>query len=118
MQLPPLSADLSIVVAGLAAIISAWLRDDGLSIRVNGIIAIVALVIAAGACIFLTSGFSGNLKDDTLLLLAMAVTLATREFFVLLSYIQAAGSPIAPAQVATPSVRPTAQSWPKSSDGE
>jgi ABC-type transport system involved in multi-copper enzyme maturation permease subunit len=119
MQFPPLPADLAIIVAGLASIISSWLRDDGLSARLNGLIAVLALVVAAAACIFLTVGFSGNLKDDTTLLIAVAFTLAGKEFFVLMSYLQAATSPLAPEPVPTrSSVRPTAQSWPKSTDGE
>lgn len=117
MEFPPLPADLTIIVAGLASIISAWLRDDGLSARVNGVIALVALVVTAGACVFLTTGFSGDLKSDALLLIAVSFLLAGKEFLALASYFQNATSPMAskPAEL---SVRPTAQSWPKSNSGE
>jgi hypothetical protein len=117
MELPSLPADLAVVIAGLAAIVSHWLQDDGLSARVNGLIALASLIVSAVATVFLTSGFSGNLKDDTLLLIATAFALAVKESFALLGYIRDAASPLAPAQVpARSSVRPTAQSWP--SDGE
>lgn len=119
MEFPPLPADLAIVVAGLASIISSWLRDDGLDTRVNGLIALVALVATAGACIFLTTGFSGNLKDDITLLIAVCFMLASKEFFALMSYLHSGTSPIAAAAARKRelSVKPTVQSWPKSPDG-
>lgn len=115
MGFPPLPADLTIIVAGLASIISAWLRDDGLSNRANGIIALLALVVTAGACIFLTTGFSGDLKSDVLLLIAVSFLLAGKEFLALASYFQNATSPMVskPAELA---VKPTVKSWP--GDGE
>lgn len=122
MEFPPLPADLAIIVAGLASIISSWLRDDGLDARVNGLIALVALVATAGACIFLTTGFSGNLKDDITLLIAVCFMLASKEFFALMSYLQGGTSPIAAAAARKRerelSVKPTVQSWPKSPDGQ
>jgi hypothetical protein len=119
MAFPPLPADLAIIVAGLASIISSWLRDDGLDARVNGLIALVALVATAGACIFLTTGFSGNLKDDITLLIAVCFMLASKEFFALMSYLQGGTSPIAAAAARKRelAVKPTVQSWPKS-DGQ
>jgi hypothetical protein len=117
MELPSLPADLAIVIAGLAAIVSHWLQDDGLSARINGLIALASRIVSAVATVFLTSGFSGNLKDDTLLLIATAFALAVKESFALLGYIRDAASPLAPAQVsARASVKPTVKSWP--SDGE
>jgi len=116
MQLPSLPADLAVVIAGLAAIVSHWLQDDGLSARVNGLIALASLIVSAVATVFLTSGFSGNLKDDTLLLIAVAFSLAVKESVALLGYIRDAASPLAPAPASTSSVKPTVKSWP--SDGE
>lgn len=110
MEFPPLPADLAIIVAGLASIISAWLRDDGLSSRVNGLIALVALVATAAACVFLTTGFTGNLKDNITLLIAVSFLLAGKEFLALSSYFQNATSPMAskPAEIA---VKPTVTDW-------
>jgi hypothetical protein len=115
--MPPLPTDIAIVVAGLASVLSSWLKGDGLSDRANGLIALVALVIAAGASIFLTTGFSSNLKDDLLLLIAMCFTLFNTfvEYRDLLSYLKNSPSALAP-NPAELAVKPTVKSWP--SDGE
>lgn len=87
--------NLAIILSGAAAFLSAYLRGAGLSKWANAAIALVALVISAGAVILLTTGFSGSLKDDTTLFLAVAVGLATKEFIAILGYIQDAQSPLA-----------------------
>jgi hypothetical protein len=88
--------NLAIILAAGASILSAYLRDSKLNKWANAGICLVAFVVATAAVIWMSTGFSGSLKDDTTLFLATAIGLAGKELFALLSYLQQVQSPIAP----------------------
>jgi hypothetical protein len=88
--------NLAIIIAGAAAFLSAWLRDAGLSRWLNALIAGLAFVLSAVVTIALSTGFTGNFRDNILLFFAACASLAGKELFSLLGYLQEAKSPLAP----------------------
>jgi hypothetical protein len=88
--------NLAIILSAGASFLSAYLRDKGMGKWANAGIALAALVASAFAVIWLKSGFTGDLKSDTALLLATGIALAGKELFVLIGYLQDAQSPLAP----------------------
>jgi hypothetical protein len=88
--------NLAIILSAGAAILSAYLRDANLGKWANAGIALVAFAISTAAVIWMGSGFTGDLKSDTTLFLAVAIGLAGKELFALIGYIQQVESPLAP----------------------
>jgi ABC-type branched-subunit amino acid transport system permease subunit len=93
MQLP---SDIAFIVALLVSVMSNFLRSDGLPKAANAVIAIVAIVLIAGAIGWLTTGFTLDIKQDVLLIISIIVSLFTglKELNDLLAYLQAANSPL------------------------
>jgi hypothetical protein len=87
--------NLAIILSAGASLLSAYLRDANLGKWANAGIALVAFAISTAAVIWMGSGFSGDLKSDTTLFLAVAIGLAGKELFALLGYLQDAQSPLA-----------------------
>ncbi len=90
-----IDSNLAIILSAGAALLSAYLRDANLGKWANAGIALVAFAISAVAVIWMGSGFTGDLKSDTTLFLAVAIGLAGKELFALLGYIQQVESPLA-----------------------
>jgi hypothetical protein len=97
--------NLAIILSAGASLLSAYLRDANLGKWANAGISIVAFVVSSVAVIWMSTGFSGNLKSDTTLFLATAIALAGKELFVLIGYLQDAQSPLAPKYDTQPLVR-------------
>lgn len=91
-----IDSNLAIILSAGASTLSAYLRDAGMSKWANAGISLVAFIISTTAVILMSTGFSGNLKSDTTLFLAVAIGLAGKELFALLGYIQQVESPLAP----------------------
>jgi hypothetical protein len=94
-------SNLAIILSAFASLLSAYLRDANLGKWANAGIALVAFAISTAAVIWMGSGFTGDLKSDTTLFLAVAIGLAGKELFVLLGYLQDAQSPLAKSKYST-----------------
>jgi hypothetical protein len=94
-----IDSNLAIILSAGAAILSAYLRDAGMSKWANAGISLIAFALSALAVIWMGSGFSGDIKSDTTLFLAVAIGLAGKELFALIGYIQQVESPLAPKTV-------------------
>lgn len=88
--------NLAIILSAGASILSAYLRDAGMSKWANAGISLVAFALSALAVIWMSSGFTGDIKSDTTLFLAVAIGLAGKELFALIGYVQEVESPLAP----------------------
>lgn len=89
-----IDSNLAIILSAGAALLSAYLRDANLGKWANAGIALVAFAVSAFAVVWMGSGFTGDLKSDTTLFLAVAIGLAGKELFALLGYLQDAQSPL------------------------
>jgi hypothetical protein len=98
--------NLAIILSAGAALLSAYLRDANLGKWANAGIALVAFAISTAAVIWMGSGFTGNLKSDTTLFLAVAIGLAGKELFALLGYLQDAQSPLVKGKYDTQPLEP------------
>lgn len=98
--------NLAIILSAGASLLSAYLRDANLGKWANAGIALVAFAISTTAVIWMGSGFTGNLKSDTTLFLAVAIGLAGKELFALLGYLQDAQSPLAKNKYNTQPLEP------------
>lgn len=94
-------SNLAIILSAFASLLSAYLRDANLGKWANAGIALVAFAISAAAVIWMGTGFTGDLKSDTTLFLAVAIGLAGKELFALLGYLQDAQSPLAGGKYST-----------------
>lgn len=94
----PLPADLSLFVAAIAAGSSAWLRTDGLTARTNALIAAGVFIVLVLLAIFMTTGFSSDLRTDLHIIVdgMLVVAGAVNEGSDLLGYLKTAQSPLAP----------------------
>jgi hypothetical protein len=91
MTLPP---ELAGVLPLLVAMLSNYLRSRQFAGWQNGLITFASLVIISLFAVWLTNGFTANLQQSALAVLGFIVLLAGREAFDLLSYLQAAPSPL------------------------
>jgi predicted PurR-regulated permease PerM len=93
IALPP---ELSIFLAGVASWLSNYLRDDKLPRQQNILIALVGFIVCVVATLWLTAGFTNDLKSNALLLITMGVQLGLggKELIDLLNYIKDAPSPL------------------------
>lgn len=91
-----IDSNLAIILSAGASILSAYLRDAGMSKWANAGISLIAFALSTLAVILMSTGFTGDLKSDTALFLAVAIGLAGKELFALLGYIQQVESPLAP----------------------
>jgi hypothetical protein len=92
--MPPLSADLSLLLAGAASFLSNVLRSDKLPRMWNIVIALVGLIVCAGISVWLTVGFTNDARSNVGLLIVAGVGLSLKEGFDLLNYIRGATSPL------------------------
>jgi len=88
--------NLAIILSAGAAILSAYLRDANMGKWANAGISLIAFAVSTLAVILMSTGFTGDLKSDTTLFLAVAIGLAGKELFALIGYIQQVESPLAP----------------------
>ncbi len=91
MTLPP---ELAGVLPLLVAMLSNYLRSRQLAGWQNGLITLISLTLISLFAVWLTNGFTSNLQQSALAVLGFIVILAGREAFDLLSYLQAASSPL------------------------
>lgn len=115
--MPPLPTDIAVVLTGFATVLGSYLKGDKLSNRTNGLIALVALVVAGVAAIVLTTGFTApvfdpvNLKANILQLIAVCYSLVNTfiEYADLLKYLKQSDTPMAPKPELA--VKPTVKDW-------
>lgn len=96
-----IDSNMAIILSAGAALLSAYLRDANLGKWANAGIALVAFAVSALAVIWMGQGFSGDLKSDTTLFIAVGIGLAGKELFALLGYLQDAQSPLAKNKYST-----------------
>lgn len=102
--MPALPPDIAFIVSLLVSALSNYLRSDKLPRWANALIAILSIVVIALAMVWLTTGFTANLRQDVLLIIGMIVALFSglKEVSALLDILQAANSPLAPASSQPP----------------
>lgn len=98
MPTPPvIPQDWLIIVSALTTFISHYLRDANFSKSQNLIISVIAIVIISGATLWLTTGFTGDIKADVVLASGILISLFAdgKEFGDLLDFLYLMRSPIA-----------------------
>jgi hypothetical protein len=102
MPTPPIiPQDYLAAVSAVTAIFSHILREAGLSKTMNTIVSAIAILVITLSTIWITTGFSADIRSDVLLGCSIAVSLFSggKEFADLLSFLYGLHSPIAPTPV-------------------
>lgn len=107
--MPTIPQDLAALLAGLAAIISYWLQDDGLPSWQNAAIAGVAFLALSAICMWLIGGFTGNARDMANYFILVSGGLAVTQLSSLIKWLKVSPSPLAPKVT---SVRPMVREQP------
>lgn len=97
MPTPPvIPQDWLIIVSALTTFISHFLRDANLSKKQNFIISIAAIVIITTATLWITTGFTGDIKADVVLACGIVIGLFAdgKEFGDLLDFLYMMRSPV------------------------
>lgn len=85
-----------------ATSLSGWLSQDRLPRRVNALVALVALIGTAFACVLLSGNFTGNAQASTLLVLGYVALLMNGDLSMLRGFLVASSGPLTPLAPAPP----------------
>ena len=98
-----------------ATMLSSWLNDDSFKPGINALIALIAILLTAGACELLAGNVTGDPAASFLAVLGYVGVLMTGDLSVLYQYLVAKPSPVSgptPPANANPVRVPTALTLP------